>query len=487
MRSPAALTVSLSFLAGLAAAQLPPAEVFRTDFNSSFKFTPAQIKAAQLSDVLAESAQNVLNFERSQLAFGGPLEDDFYTLSPLTNETGPLEPGQILKIQAFTDPTAYSIPSNTALSRIIYTTTNFNGTVIPASGFILWPYTPRKFGKSKKASVVIWAHGTSGFFASQAPSADRGLWYSNSAPFTLAQAGYAVFAPDFAGLGVSKSWDGSDIPHQYHASPTTARDSLYGLRAAIEAFPDKLSHDFIVMGHSQGGGVAWAVAEALANEKDKFADLSPGFKGAVAGSPTTAVFGGPSPFMLPSVGQMLSSIFPDFKLEDWLTPLGVARINLAREVQGGVAFFQQLFLTTQTVFRSDYDQSWYVDAFSKLGDAGRKDFKGPILVLQGVEDTYVLYNITAKTVEDTWKLYPDHDLEFLVASGVSHVPDLDATRHLWLKWIEERFEGKPLAKKGSVRTDLESFLPIEQYQSTIKSFPQWAGLPQYSYQIPLAV
>ena len=32
------------------------------------------------------------------------------------------------------------------------------------------------------------------------------------------------------------------------------------------------------------------------------------------------------------------------------------------------------------------------------------------------------------------------NLEFLVASGVSHVPDLDATRHLWLKWIEERFD-----------------------------------------------
>lgn len=108
-----------------------------------------------------------------------------------------LQPGQILKVQAITNPMAYSLPSNTALSRILYTTTNFNGTVIPTSGFILWPYTPRKLdldhsSESRAAAVVIWAHGTSGFFGPQSPSAHRGLWYDYSAPLALVQAGYAV-------------------------------------------------------------------------------------------------------------------------------------------------------------------------------------------------------------------------------------------------------------------------------------------------------
>ncbi|KAF4981914.1 hypothetical protein FZEAL_2383 [Fusarium zealandicum] len=487
--------VFLSLFATFSAAQLPPAAVFRTDFNSSFQLTPSQIEAAQLDEALVDSVQNVVNFERSQLAFGGPLQDDFYTLPPLmTGETaGSLKPGQILKIQPFTDPSAFAIPSNTALSRIIYTTTDFNGTVIPASAFILWPYTPRKLQNNKdpanvdKAPVVVWAHGTSGFFAPQAPSAHRGLWYAHSAPFTLAEAGYAVLAPDFAGLGISASWDGSGIPHQYHASPTTARDALYGLRAALEAFPDKLGEDFVAMGHSQGGGVAWSVAEVLAKDKDEFADLSAGYKGAIAGSPTTDVFSGPSSFMLPTVGQMLHSIFPGFELEEWLTPVGVARTRLVEEIEGGVATFQQLFLPGDGLFKPDYNETWYVKAFSELGDAGRKSFQGPLLVLQGTEDSYIPYDVTFKTVEETWEMYPDLDLEILVASGVGHVPVLDATKHLWLQWIQDRLEDRPLAEKGSVRTELKSFLPIEQYLHVVNSFPQWASIPKYSYQVPLAV
>ncbi|KAF5008713.1 hypothetical protein FDECE_5021 [Fusarium decemcellulare] len=488
MRSASVFAAVLSVGASLVAAQIPPAEVFRTDFNSSFKLTPSQIKAAQLDDTTVESAQNIINFDRSQLAFGGPLEDDFYTLPPLANETGPLKPGQILKVQPFTDPTAFTIPSDTALSRIIYTTTNFNGTVIPASGFILWPYTPRKFDNSDKdkASVVIWTHGTSGFFATQAPSAHRGLWYANSAPFTFAQAGYAVFAPDYAGLGISTSWDGSEIPHQYGASPTAAHDALYGFRAALEAFPEKLANNFVVMGHSQGGGVSWSAAEVLAKEKDEFADLSSGYRGAIAGSPTTRIFNSLPEFVVPPVAIGLQSIFPSFRLEDWLTPLGVARTKLAKEIDAGIAVFAQFYMNGDDVVKADFNETWYVDAFSKLGDAGRKDFKGPLLVLQGTEDVSISYNVTAKTVEDTWKLYPDHDLEFLVASGVGHMPILDATRHLWLQWIEERLGGKPLAKKGNVRTDLESFLPIKQYLGAINSYLQWSGLPQYSYQVPLS-
>ncbi|KAH7141031.1 Alpha/Beta hydrolase protein [Dactylonectria macrodidyma] len=499
MKFTTALILPLSLFAELVSSQIYPASVYTTGFNSSFTFTPSQIEAAQLDDGLVDSIQNVINFDRSQLAFGGPWEDEFYTLPPLVNDTGPLKPGQLLKVQAFTDPTAYAIPADTALSRIMYTTTNFNGTVVPTSGFILWPYAPKKlrnYGSAgheqksttpRKAPVVLWAHGTSGFFRSQSPSSHRGLWYAHQAPFALVQAGYAVFAPDYAGLGISTSWDGSPIPHQYHASPTTAHDALYGMRAAVEAFPTKLDNNFVVMGHSQGGGVAWAVAEALASEEAEFVDLVAGYKGSIAASPTTDVFSGPNGFILPTVAVMLHSIFPSFQLSDWLTPLGVARTKLVKEVEGSIGVFQQLYLTSNDIYKPNYRDTWYVDAFSKLADAGRKDFKGPLLVLQGTKDAYVSYNTTSKSVEDTWDLYPDNDLEFLVASGVGHVPVLDATRHIWLQWIEDRLGGKPLAKKGNVRTDLESFMPIEQYLSTVNALPLWAGLPNYSYLVPLSV
>lgn len=497
MISKVILTVAASLFVSRSAAQLDNAHEYSTGFNSSFTLTPSQIESAQLNAALAESIQVVMNFDRSQLAFGGPAEDEFYNLPPLTNATGPLQPGQLLKVQAVTDTTAYAIPPHTALSRIMYTTTNFNGTVIPATGFILWPYTPRIFPHGSnsregdpainKAPLVVWTHGTSGFFQPQAPSAHRGLWYDDAAPFTLAKAGYAVFAPDFAGLGVSTSWDGSRIPHQYHMSPATAGDTLYGVRAALAAFPDKLTSDFVVIGHSQGGGVAWAVAEAFAYPGHPFTDLSDGFKGSVAVSPTTKALTGPPAFMLPTIGQMLQSVFPSFEIEDWFTPLGAARLRLVEEVQGSVTVFQQLFFTDDDLVRPDFNESWYPGSFSKLGDASRRDFQGPLLVVQGTTDTYVPYEVTRESVEATWALYPDNDLEFLVADGVSHVPVLFATSHLWLQWIEDRLSGQPLGQKGAVRTDVESFLPVEQYQTSRASTYLWANLPEYSYQIPLAV
>lgn len=489
----AVLAVSATLLFARSAAQLDHALAFSTGFNSSFTLTPAQIESAQLDAALVDSIQNIVNFDRSQLAFGGPAEDDFYSLPPLSNTTGPLQPGQILKVQAVTDPTAFAIPPHTALSRIIYTTTNFNGTVVPASGFVLWPYTPRIFpgqqqgAVTTKAPLVVWTHGTSGFFQAQAPSAHRGLWYDDAVPFTLAKAGYAVFAPDFAGLGIDTSWDGSRIHHQYHVSPATAGDTLYGVRAALDAFPDKLGSDFVVIGHSQGGGVAWGVAEALAYPDHPFADLSAGYKGSVAVSPTTKVLSGPIGFILPTLAQMLQSIFPSFRIKDWLTPLGAARLKLAEEIQGSTTVFQQLFLTNSSTSKPDYGDSWYADAFAKLADAGRRDFKGPLLIVQGDADTYVYYNLTREAVEDTWALHPEKDLEFLVASGVSHIPVLFATSHLWLQWIEDRLSGKPLAQTGSVRTDVQSFLPTEQYQSLRASSYLWANLAGYTYQIPLAV
>jgi pimeloyl-ACP methyl ester carboxylesterase len=470
-------------------AQLPPANVFRTDFNSSFKLTSSQIRESQLDEEMVENLQNIFNYEASQRAFGGPSEDDFYTLPPLKKPSRTLSPGQVLKVQAVTDSNEFSTPPGTVLSRIMYTTTDFNGTVIPATGFILWPYLPKKVGKrsSEKASVVIWTHGTSGFFGPSAPSAHRGLWYENDGPFLLARQGYAVFAPDYAGLGVRHSWDGSEILHQYQVHTATAYDTLYGFNAVLAAFHEKIENNYVVIGHSQGGSAAWAVAETLALQKNKFKNVSAGYRGAIPVSPGTNLTQTPTGFIFPVVATGLKSVFPSFKLEDWLTPLGVARVSLSKDVGAGVGFIQRLVLSSNELVREDYDKSWYAVAFAKLIDLGGKDFKGPVLVIQGTTDPYVAYNGTIEAVEKTWETFPHHDLELLEVNEVGHVPALSATQHYWLQWIQDRLEEKPLEKKGPVKTTLKSFLPSEQYKRTINSYVQWAGLSEYSYQVILPV
>lgn len=298
-------------------------------------------------------------------------------------------------------------------------------------------------------------------------------------------------APDYAGLGISQSWDGSVIPHEYLASRAGAQDALYALRAARAAFQEGagglLGEEFVVMGHSQGGGVAWGVAELLASSPDEFADLEQSYLGTIAGSPTTDLFSSAPQFILAWVGTILGSVFPSFELSEWLTPLGIARVELLKQLEAGIGATQQLFLTGEAVVQENWRDTWYVSAYAGLANAGRKPFKGPLLVLQGTEDVYVSYDVTTATVQDTCAAVPGSDLEYVVGNGTGHVPTLDATRQIWLGWIQDRFEAVPLTQKGCVRTDLESFLPFERYQSTGNSFPQWAGATEYSYQVPLGL
>lgn len=223
------------------------------------------------------------------------------------------------------------------------------------------------------------------------------------------------------------------------------------------------------------------MAELLATEPE----LGPGYLGSIAGSPTTSVFDAAEQVMLPWIGTGLAAVFPTFALGDWMTPLGEARAALLQAVGGGIAESLQLFVGADVV-RPDWRDTWYVAAYAQMANAGRKAVRGPLLVLQGTDDTYVAYNITATTVADTCAEFPDNDLEFLVANGTGHVPVLSATKHIWLQWIEDRFEGVA-SQKGCVRSDVYSFLADEQYQKTGNWFPQWAGADEYSYEVPLGV
>jgi hypothetical protein len=248
-----AIVVSLLFAVSACAQQLPKLPkpfVQSTAFNSSFKFSPDQIELGQLSPELAQDLETILNFDRSQLGNGGPSQDDFYHIHNGSGFVPPTKPGQILKVERVTDPSAWNIPAKTALSRFLYTSLSANGTLVPASAYILWPFTAKQTSTTdpSKVPVVLWSHGTSGYWADASPSAHRSLFYGNIMPFTLAQAGYAVVATDYVGLGVNTSWTGEYVPHQYQNRVASAQDSLYALRAARTAFPKQLTQRYVNVG-----------------------------------------------------------------------------------------------------------------------------------------------------------------------------------------------------------------------------------------------
>lgn len=493
MASRIARLAALASIVKLAVGQFSttPTKIQTTQWNSTFKFSPEQLTLANLTSDYGALVENIVNFDRTQLANGGPAEDDFYNIP--SDIAVPTKPGEVIKIEEYTDPSSWSIPSGSALSRIIYSTTNINGTLIPASAYILWPYLAKKFqtGKNKDAStapVVLWTHGTSGFYPSGAPSAHRSLFYADFVPFALVDAGYVVVAPDYAGLGVGKSWDGKRIPHQYLVREAGANDALNALRASWKSFPSRLSKDYVVLGHSQGGAVSWSVSEVLAKKNSGFEDAAKHHLGTVVAAPAQNSLSFLPQDFLNWVGKDLDQIYSGFNLSDWLTPHGVARSELLQQIEGSqMASTYLLARSDEVIVQPDWNKTWAAQWFPQLSNAGKLPFKGPMLVFQGTEDpTAGGYEVTFETVKETCKTQNmKGNLEFLSVSGSGHFPALRSARQTWLSWIEDRFEGRSVAKPGcGVRSDLESFLSIDKYQGLPNSFPLWAGKDEWVYELP---
>ncbi|KAF5583193.1 secretory lipase [Fusarium pseudoanthophilum] len=478
-------TTCMAFVAfvALAAGQNLQAFQHTTSWNSTFKLSPQQLTLANLTSEEGVQINNIMNFDRTLLANGGPHQDDFYTLP--AGLKIPKGPGELIKLQEITDPKPYTIPASTAMSRFLYSTTKINGTLIPASAYILWPYTTKKMkGVSHgKAPTVLWTHGTSGWYPTAAPSTHRSLFYQDFVPYALALAGYAVVAPDYAGLGVGTSWDGTAIPHEYGIYQAGGADALNALRAALTAFPERLTTDYVNVGHSQGGAVGWGVSELLAEKKGRFKDLVKGHLGTLLFAPPTDAFSLPATSITTWVGKYLNQVYLEFKLSDWLTPLGIDRVTLFNQVEGSQSVSSFLFTSEKEIVQPDWMNTWSVAALKQIVNPGGRPWKGPMLIIQGDKDPAVHYNASLATSEATCEKYPG-DLEFLGVPGVGHFPGMYATRSIWMEWIKERFERRKVQKGGCVQSKVDRFLPDDHYQHNPNSFPLWAGKSEWAYELP---
>ena len=164
----------------------------------------------------------------------------FYTVP--SNFSSSLPAGSLLRVEEATNLSTFAVPSGLTMSRIVYTTMDHNGTILPTSAYILWPYAPLASAGMKKNQfpMVGWTHGTSGFFKNCAPSNYRNLQYEFMAPFLVALQGMAVVAPDYAGLGIDRLPNGQHIGHNWIDAPAQATDLANAIIAARKAFPAQL-------------------------------------------------------------------------------------------------------------------------------------------------------------------------------------------------------------------------------------------------------
>lgn len=167
--------------------------------------------------------------------------DPFYRVP---NNTNASIPGDLIKweiIPSDTYVTNWTIPGGTTLFRFLYLTEDVDRRPIPASAYVLLPYAvPRN---ASKLRTIVSAHGTAGMARVCAPSNHRNLYYDWAAPYSFAQAGYAVIAPDYAGLG-------TQLPQgfMYLAGFLHAADVAYSLVAARKQLGEILTDEWVTIG-----------------------------------------------------------------------------------------------------------------------------------------------------------------------------------------------------------------------------------------------
>ena len=296
--------------------------------------------------------------------------------------------------------------------------------------------------------------------------------YQFVAPFILTLRGYTVVAPDYAGLGVSQDYNNQPIRHAYAASPAQADDLFYAVQAAQSAFPN-LSKNFVLMGHSQGGGVAWAAAQRQATRP------VPGYLGVVAASPLTNAYdfvrrlGQASAFVPVLVANGLRDLVPGFDVGTVLTPAGVGRYDLVAQIGGCESVYREALADEGLVVDGWWDSPHATELFNSTANGGRA-LGEPMLVLQGTADTTVPIEMTDSAVNATCAAYPDSRLEYVTYPGVDHVPTMFASQGTWVDWIADRFAGVPVKSRCREAVRVATARPVEEYQPELNWFLEFA-------------
>lgn len=468
--------LSVVLLLGQAHGSIPTANGQNNTFNSTFTI-PSGPLTANISDSILHNANVALNFERSNQA-RGPVDGDLFYRVPSAAKRA--KPGDLLKVEVDANTSLYTLPPNTALSRIMFMSRGLNGSAVPASAYVLWPFNPRDVGDGYP--VVAFAHGNSGSMGDCAPSHLRTLWYHFEVPFELALQGYVVVAPDYQGLGVDRDQCGKPIHHNFLGNQAEANDLFYATQAAQAAFK-QLSKRFVTMGHSQGGGAAWAAAHRQAEQPVR------GYLGTIPISAVT-LFLEESPGVIHNsssntailISHGLNKVFPDFNMSSILTPAGIQRLNLLRQIKGCNAVVSKIFPDVQDLVHADWATNEYVQAYQNLTQNGNRPIAGPMLILQGTKDPAVPESVTTSIVDKMCSKNSHDSIEYIRFQDVGHTPTCYASRRIWLEWIAARFAGTP-PPAGCHRELIKSALPYSQYQYETNFFIEYA---MESYELACA-
>jgi alpha-beta hydrolase superfamily lysophospholipase len=321
-------------------------------------------------------------------------------------------------------------------TRILYHSRTSAGRDVAASGVVLLPPGPPPAGGWP---VVADAHGTSGVDVGCAPSLMRDLYHGDQMLRFVAR-GWAVVAPDYAGLGTG---GGTEFLDKTAAS----NDVLAAVRAASQL---PLSARWVLWGHSQGGGAALAVAERQHTRPD------PGYLGAVVTAPAADLVASVESIVAtPGLGAFLPLIAygakitdPRTRLRDVLSPAALRRLPAVRTECLGALSVRYAGLTGAGLVRPRYLTEPHFARFLAANSVGSRPVGGPVLLLQGDADQAIPAAITDRVASRLCRTGSDVDYRTLPGLGHDTIPGVvtgidDGAADQLLAWVADRFAGWP--------------------------------------------
>jgi uncharacterized membrane protein HdeD (DUF308 family)/alpha-beta hydrolase superfamily lysophospholipase len=376
----------------------------------------------------------VLAVGSSTLLAGAPVPDEFYDAPASV----PAQPGQLVRSAPFTR----TIPDNARAWRILYTTTRIDGQPALASAIVVAPKAP----PSGPRPVIAWAHGTTGFDRSCAPSVlidpfSAGAFFSVD---KVLEEGWVLVATDYVGLG-------TEGPHPYLIGQGEGRSVLDAARAVRQLSDVDVSDQTVVWGHSQGGHAAlWTGVLAPTYAPDLkvagVAALAPAsdLKGLISNLPN--VTGGS--IFASFVIAAYTSVYPDVRFDAYVRP---GASSIVREMSQRCLADPRVFASLLGVLSLSKDPEIMATEPS-TGAFGQRltentptgPIPAPLLIGQGEADSLVLASVQQRYVEA--RCQAGQALEYRTYAGRDHVPLVEADSPLipdLFSWTQDRLDGKP--------------------------------------------
>lgn len=188
---------------------------------------------------------------------------------PINNIQNP-----VVRVDAYTDPnTGDEYPDLNADRQLLtYKMLGVDDKEVQATSLV---FTPTTAVPANGWKIVVWAHGTTGVADKCAPS-EQGLGNTTVLIQKLLDAGYVVVAPDYEGLGSEGNHPFLNLKSEAYS----ITDAVVAARKYLTDQGEKVSTEWLTVGHSQGGHAALGAAQYASR-----ANLN--YKGTIAVAPAS--------------------------------------------------------------------------------------------------------------------------------------------------------------------------------------------------------